>query len=67
MAKMVVNVDMCKGCELCALNCPKHIIGMSTELNAKGHRHAVLLDEAECIGCAFCGIICPDAAITVYK
>ena len=44
------------------------ILRLSTEkINAKGYNPAELCDAAACIGCAMCGIICPDSAITVER
>jgi 2-oxoglutarate ferredoxin oxidoreductase subunit delta len=41
---------------------------MSESFNAKGYRPAEWNDaNAACTGCATCAVICPDAAITVYR
>jgi 2-oxoglutarate ferredoxin oxidoreductase subunit delta len=66
--RITVDVDRCKGCELCTTVCPKHLIHMAGSFNAKGYRPAELVDPGvECTGCAICAVICPDAAITVYR
>ena len=68
MAKVTFDVDRCKGCGLCVGACPKHILAMSkTNLNAKGHYPAEIVDQEACIGCAFCATMCPDCVITVEK
>ena len=68
MAKMTVNQDLCKGCELCTTVCPKKIITMSKDiLSAKGYHPATVTNMEECIGCAMCAMICPDCAITVER
>ena len=36
MAKVTFNKDKCKGCSLCVGVCPKGIVALSSELNAKG-------------------------------
>ena len=36
-------------------------------MNDKGYNPAEVTNQASCIGCAMCGIICPDSAITVEK
>jgi 2-oxoglutarate ferredoxin oxidoreductase subunit delta len=37
-------------------------------LNARGYHPVELLDrESKCTGCALCAMMCPDAAITVYR
>jgi 2-oxoglutarate ferredoxin oxidoreductase subunit delta len=64
----VIDVERCKGCELCVSVCPQHVIGMSTSFNTRGYRPAQLADPAgDCTGCGVCAIICPDVAITVYR
>jgi len=58
----------CKGCGLCVGACPKHILALSKDrMNAKGFHPACVTDLSECIACAFCAIMCPDAAIRVEK
>lgn len=72
MAKMygatVVNVERCKGCNLCVVACPLHVLALTTkEVNRKGYNyaHEVLADI--CTGCASCATVCPDGCITVYR
>ena len=37
MAKVTINENTCKGCELCTTACPKHIISLAKDkLNLKG-------------------------------
>ncbi len=68
MAKIIVDENYCKGCELCAAACPKHLIALSpARINAKGYHPAELTDESACTGCASCAQMCPDAAITVLR
>ena len=66
MAKVTIDANVCKGCELCVAACPKHIIALSADkLNAKGYHPACVIDIEQCIGCAACYTMCPDCAITV--
>lgn len=68
MAKLTFLSDVCKGCGLCVDACPKKIIKINDEvLNAAGHHPATCIDEASCIACASCAIMCPDCAIIVEK
>jgi len=47
--------------------CPQGVIGLAAErLNAKGYHPAELIKEG-CTGCGICAIICPEAAITVFR
>lgn len=65
----IVKVDenYCKGCEHCVVNCPKSIMAMSETVNAKGQHTAYCKSPEDCVGCKSCGIVCPDAAITIFK
>lgn len=67
MPKITVNEDICKGCGLCALACPKKIIILSDKLNKKGYHPAHAEEIEKCIGCAMCATMCPDVAIKVEK
>ncbi|MCL1828163.1 MAG: 4Fe-4S binding protein [Oscillospiraceae bacterium] len=68
MVRITVDDNLCKGCGLCARNCPKKIIDISkTVLNAKGYRPAEITDTDACIACAACARTCPDIAIRIEK
>ncbi len=67
MANVIFNENMCKGCGLCVGACPKKIVKLKAELNAKGYHPAGVEEKDKCIGCAFCATICPDCVITVEK
>ncbi len=68
MAKMTVNVEVCKGCGMCVPACPKKIIALSTDkLNSRGFYPAEVVEPEKCIGCAMCALMCPDCAITVER
>ncbi|MCD8313634.1 MAG: 4Fe-4S dicluster domain-containing protein [Bacteroidales bacterium] len=61
-----IDTQRCKGCGVCVANCPTDSIVLSKTVNSKGYRYAEMVGEA-CIGCSACGIVCPDAVITVYR
>ncbi|NLA76739.1 MAG: 4Fe-4S dicluster domain-containing protein [Clostridiales bacterium] len=68
MAKITVNEERCKGCELCVAACPKHIIALTAgALNSKGYHPAGVEEMDKCTGCASCATMCPDCAITVER
>jgi 2-oxoglutarate ferredoxin oxidoreductase subunit delta len=72
MAKMkgavVVNTDRCKGCNLCVVACPLHVLALAkTKVNAKGYNYAEEVLEDACTGCTSCATVCPDGCITVYR
>ena len=64
---IVVDTERCKGCNLCAVACPKEVIAMSRKVNRFGYRYSEAVNPDACIVCASCAIVCPDACITVYK
>ncbi|MEK6755478.1 MAG: 4Fe-4S dicluster-binding protein [Bacteroidota bacterium] len=63
---VLIEEEICKGCELCIIACPQESLGLSDEINLKGYRFAVLVQD-NCTGCVNCALVCPDAAITVYR
>jgi 2-oxoglutarate ferredoxin oxidoreductase subunit delta len=80
--KIIINTERCKGCGLCVTVCPKGGITISKQSNKSGYFPAQsvpseargeqgrIVDGAnnlDCTGCAVCAIICPDAAIEVYR
>jgi len=63
---VVIDVDACKGCDLCIDACPPHVLEMTVhEVNSRGYRYPRLL--AGCTGCKACSQICPDFVFQVYK
>jgi len=61
-----VDIDTCKGCELCVEACPQDGLRLSKKVNAQGYHYAVLIRD-NCTGCENCALVCPDAVITVYR
>jgi 2-oxoglutarate ferredoxin oxidoreductase subunit delta len=64
---VVIREDRCKACNLCVTACPTKILALGKEVNAKGYNYVQVIHPDDCIGCANCGYVCPDACITVYK
>ncbi len=65
--KIKIDVQFCKSCRFCIENCPKGAIVLSEKLNAKGYVVAEFLTDKNCTGCATCALMCPEAAIEVYR
>lgn len=64
---IVIDAARCKGCELCMAACLKGVIALAMRVNQAGFRYAEAQNPDVCIGCAACGIVCPDGCIEVYR
>jgi 2-oxoglutarate ferredoxin oxidoreductase subunit delta len=64
---IVVDDNLCKACELCVEACPQHVIGLNDEIITPRGFHPAHLIKDGCTGCGICAIVCPEAAITVYR
>lgn len=62
---LVIDVERCKGCELCIPACPPGVLSMSTRANETGYLYPELAPG--CTGCAACQQVCPDYVFEVYK
>ena len=65
MAKIKINKNRCKGCQLCILFCPKKNIKVDEGLNESGVFAAAVISGEECTGCGFCFVMCPDVCIEI--
>ncbi len=39
---IVVDVEKCKGCEVCIPACPTEVIALANEVNGKGYHYAYI-------------------------
>jgi len=62
---VVIDVERCKGCELCIPACRPGVLRMSDEVNEIGYRFPELMPG--CTGCQACHAVCPDFVFEVYK
>lgn len=65
--KIKIDTIRCKGCLLCIEACKKEEIIVSKEINKFGYHLVEFINNGKCNACAFCAIVCPDAAIEVTK
>ena len=63
---IVIDIEKCKGCELCVVNCPTGVIKLADKVNGKGYYYAYTEVPEACTGCANCAVVCPDSVISVY-
>ncbi len=64
--KIEIDIQKCKGCELCTVVCKEDALHLSNEINNKGYRYLVAIND-NCTGCANCALVCPDGVIKVYR
>ncbi len=63
---IIIDIEKCKGCELCTAACPQKTLGLSSKLNSKGYHYVIkLLDN--CTGCINCALVCPEGIIKVFR
>lgn len=66
--RIEVDVNRCKGCELCIAACPLNLLELDAHtINVKGYQPMRIHTPEKCIGCMSCALMCPDSVITVYK
>lgn len=63
---ILVDIEKCKGCELCGVACPQHSLMLSPKLNKKGYHYIVRIED-NCTGCTNCALVCPEGIIKVYR
>jgi len=59
--ELVINVEWCKGCDICVKMCPERCLKLDGALKA------VLTAPERCTGCRICEWLCPDLAIAVHR
>jgi 2-oxoglutarate ferredoxin oxidoreductase subunit delta len=64
--KVEIEIQRCKGCELCSVECKEQALSLSDSINIKGYRYIIANNDL-CTGCVNCALVCPDAVITVYR
>ena len=65
--EVVVLERFCKGCALCVEFCEQGKLYIRQEPNKAGIQTAAVRAETDCTGCRKCAIICPDAAIEIFR
>ena len=63
---IIIDVEKCKGCELCVDACPQDSLELSRNLNIKGFHYVVKIED-NCTGCTNCALVCPEGIVRVYR
>lgn len=63
---ILVDIEKCKGCELCSQACPQDSLELSRQVNSKGYLYIVKIED-NCTGCMNCALVCPEGVIRVYR
>ncbi|MDR2910790.1 MAG: 4Fe-4S binding protein [Bacteroidales bacterium] len=64
---VVVDEEKCKGCNVCVNECIHDVLALHKEVNSYGYHYSYMKNSDKCIGCANCGLVCPDTCITIYR
>jgi ferredoxin len=64
--KAQINMEKCKGCDMCIAVCSAAAIHKSGTSNKKGYDY-VAINFDLCNGCGACYIICPDCCFTIVE
>ena len=64
---IVIDEDLCKGCEICIEMCPADVFCDSDTLSPRGYYLPVVVKEEDCTYCKLCQKMCPEFAIYVEK
>lgn len=67
MPRVAIDIQRCKGCELCVESCPHGVIAMSKSMNDKGVHFAQPARLEDCTGCGLCAVMCPEVIIEVDR
>lgn len=70
--KTVINVDYCKGCNICTYICPKSVYAKSHNISERGYFVPVVAAPEKCFNhsrtgkmiCELCVLSCPEQAIS---
>ena len=64
--KAQIDLEKCKGCDMCIAVCPYTAIHKSGTSNKKGYDY-IEINLDICTGCGACYIICPDCCFTIVE
>jgi len=63
LGEVHIIIDRCKGCGFCVEYCPTQVLELSKEYNTKGYHPPYTKNQAGCVNCGLCEMLCPEFAI----
>jgi 2-oxoglutarate ferredoxin oxidoreductase subunit delta len=64
---VVIDRDLCTGCELCIHACPQSVLKAIPDVHRLEGLVAVVYNPVLCTACRQCEDVCPDFCITVTE
>ena len=64
---IIIDTDLCKGCQYCIGACPCNVLAIEHTFNAKGFFPVTMKEKDACTGCGLCAQMCPEIAIEVFR
>jgi 2-oxoglutarate ferredoxin oxidoreductase subunit delta len=58
--EIVLDINRCKGCEVCVISCPNNCLIMSSDDNNLGNKFITFQDKSKCVVCGICSTVCPE-------
>lgn len=66
--EIVREIELCKGCDICVVFCPKDVLEMDTDsFNRRGYHYLNVVKDEDCTECFMCERICPELAIHLRR
>ena len=63
--QIIVDTELCDGCELCVHFCPKDVLAIGHGTNTRMLHYVEAANPDDCVGCEACERVCPSVAIFV--
>ena len=65
--EVIINEDLCKGCEICVDFCPTEVFESSDQINPRGYYQPRIARREKCTGCRLCELLCPELGIFIEE
>ncbi len=63
VTSIIIDEQLCKGCDICVELCGKDVFTVSETINRLGYYIPVPVRVDDCTGCLICELICPEIAV----